>query len=155
MYWLQGISKPGRILLSTVYNKHVRRCLFFQLKTRLFRLDPTFFGYNVIKQALLETLAPNYGIIPAKSFLFRSHKVKATGYYDIEKPLPDMPFFLLKTRLFRLYLIVCSSLTSLCSAEFKMIVRDKKAVISFLPPLGPEPGSWSQNMFHTWLILKY
>ncbi len=70
---------------------------FFLLKTRLFRLDPTFFGYNGIKQALLETLAPNYEIIPAKSFFLWSHKVNATGYYDIEKPLPDI---ISKLRLF-------------------------------------------------------
>ncbi len=61
--------------------------LFFLLKTRLFRLDPTFFWYYSIKKILLETWAPNCEIIPAKRLFFKSQKVTATGYYGIENPL--------------------------------------------------------------------
>ena len=55
---------------------------FFSPKIQFFRLDPT---YCSIKQVLLETWAPNCEIIPMKCLFFKSQKVTATGYYDIEK----------------------------------------------------------------------
>ncbi len=51
--------------------KRVCGCRFFFLKTRLLRLDPTFFWYYRFKQVLLETWAPNCERIPAKTLVFQ------------------------------------------------------------------------------------
>ncbi len=61
--------------------KRVIIFFFVLLKTRLFRLDPTFIKQQTV---LLQTMAPNCEIIPAKSLFFKSPIVTATGYYDIE-----------------------------------------------------------------------
>ncbi len=70
------------VAMYGMYDSHMGD--FFLLKTRLFRLDPTFFWYYSIKQVLLEPWAPNCEIIPAKCLFFNSQKVTANGYYGIE-----------------------------------------------------------------------
>ncbi len=77
-------SEVSEILLG------VDNRVFFLLKTRLFRLEPTFFRYYSIKKVLLETWAPNCEIIPAEHLFFKAQKVTATGYYGTENPLPDV-----------------------------------------------------------------
>ncbi len=61
---------------------------FFLLKTWLFRLDSSFFGYYSISQVLLKIGLKIVKEFLRKSLFFKSHNVSATGYYGIEDPFP-------------------------------------------------------------------
>ncbi len=62
----------------------------FLIKTRPFRLHPSFFWYYSIKKVLLETWAPNCEIISAKCSFVKTQNIDSTGYYGIEDPFPDL-----------------------------------------------------------------
>ena len=73
--------------------KRARRFLFSLLKTWLLGLTPvspdtTALNFKLWLKIVREFLR--------KRLFFKSHKIAATGYYDIEDPLPDV----IKTRHF-------------------------------------------------------
>jgi len=65
------------------------RGLLFSQKTRLLRLYPSFLRYYSIKQVLLYICFQNCEKTPSKTLVFEVSKVVATGYYDVDDPLPS------------------------------------------------------------------
>ncbi len=59
---------------------------FLLLKIRLFRLEPLSSDTTALSMSYLKL---GLQIIPAKSLFFKSQKVAAASFYDIEIPLPD------------------------------------------------------------------
>ncbi len=77
------------VCMDGTYALQTRGELFLQ-KTRLFRLDPSYFETTALSKPYFILKLRNVRKFLRKRLLFKKQKVDSTGYYGIEDPFPDL-----------------------------------------------------------------